>query len=260
MDRQTPDLGVGCLTLPEFQEVMMDATQGNLEAESSQEFARRLGLGFSDLLLLNRALTHRSYLNEHPDAVEDNERLEFLGDAVLDFLVGAWLYNHFPEMSEGELTRMRSALVRTDMLADFARQISLGEVMRLGRGEDDGGGRYRSAILCGTFEALVGALYLDKGMDDVRKFIEPMLEEASDEILSAHNDHDSKSRFQEWAQSQNLGTPQYRTIASYGPDHAKTFEVEVVVDGKVYGQGMGKSKQIAAKEAARQALQALDLE
>lgn len=260
MDRQTPDLGVGCLALPEFQEVNMEAAQGNREAETSQEFARRLGLEFSDILLLNRALTHRSYLNEHSDAVEDNERLEFLGDAVLDFLVGAWLYNHFPEMSEGELTRMRSALVRTEMLAEFARQIRLGEVMRLGRGEEDGGGRLRPAILCGTFEALVGALYLEAGMDSVRHFIEPMLEEASDEIISAHNDHDSKSRFQEWAQSQNLGTPQYRTIASYGPDHAKTFDVEVVVDGVVYGRGTGKSKQVAAKDAAHQALQALDLE
>jgi ribonuclease-3 len=106
----------------------------------------------------------------------------------------------------------------------------------------------------------VGALFLETGMDSVRHFIEPMLEEASDEIISAHNDHDSKSRFQEWAQSQNLGTPQYRTIAAYGPDHAKTFDVEVVVDGEVYGRGTGKSKQVAAKEAAHQALQALDLE
>ncbi len=102
--------------------------------------------------------------------MEDNERLEFLGDAVLDFLVGAWLYNHFPEMSEGELTRMRSALVRTDTLADFARQIELGNALRLGRGEDDGGGRSRPAILCGTFEALIGALYLEAGMLAVRTF------------------------------------------------------------------------------------------
>lgn len=228
--------------------------------ETPLEFANRLGLQFSDILLLNRALTHRSYLNEHPDALEDNERLEFLGDAVLDFLVGAWLYNHFPEMREGELTRMRSALVRTDTLAEFAVDIGLGEVMRLGRGEDESGGRDRPAILCGMFEALIGALYIEAGFNAVRDFVEPMLAEAVEVILVGRNDHDAKSLFQEWAQSQNLGTPLYRTIAAHGPDHAKTFEVEVLVDGKVYGSGVGKSKQAAAKEAARKALIALDIE
>src|SRR5512143_2157790 len=138
--------------------------------ESPREFSQRLKLPFSDYLLLNRALTHRSYLNEHPEALEDNERLEFLGDAVLDFLVGAWLYNHFPEMSEGDLTRMRSALVRTDTLADFGLQIGLHEVLRLGRGEDDGGGRTRPAILCGAFEALIGALYIEAGFSAVSEF------------------------------------------------------------------------------------------
>lgn len=260
MDRQIPDLGVGCLTLPEFQEVFMSDAQGIREPETPQEFARRLGLPFTDILLLNRALTHRSYLNEHPDALEDNERLEFLGDAVLDFLVGAWLYNHFPEMSEGELTRMRSALVRTDTLADFALQIGLNEVIRLGKGEDEGGGRSRPAILCGAFEALVGALYIEAGFAAVSEFIEPLLQEASERILDAHEDHDAKSRFQEWAQAQGKGTPLYRTVSAQGPDHDKTFQVEVVLDGVVYGHGEGKSKQAAAKEAARDALLSLGLE
>lgn len=264
MERQIPDLGVGCLTLPEFQEVNMDDTQGirdeDILVETPLEFANRLDLQFSDVLLLNRALTHRSYLNEHPEAVEDNERLEFLGDAVLDFLVGAWLYNHFPEMSEGQLTRMRSALVRTDTLANFGVEIGLGGIMRLGRGEDDGGGRERPAILCGMFEALVGAIYLESGLSAVQRFVEPMLEETGDNIISARNDHDAKSRFQEWAQSQGLGTPLYRTVAAQGPDHAKIFEVEVLLDGQVYARGVGKSKQSAAKEAAQLALQALDLD
>ncbi len=260
MDRQIPDLGVGCLTLPEFREVMMDDAQGIRSAETPQEFARRLGLPFSDILLLHRALTHRSYLNEHPDALEDNERLEFLGDAVLDFLVGAWLYNHFPEMSEGELTRMRSALVRTDTLADFGLKIGLDGVIRLGKGEDEGGGRNRPAILCGAFEALIGALYIEAGFSAVSDFIEPLLEDAAERTLSAHDDHDAKSRFQEWAQSQGMGTPQYRTVSAQGPDHDKTFQVEVLLDGVVYGRGEGKSKQAAAKEAARDALRSLGLE
>ena len=251
---------MGCLALPEFREEKLEDSQGIRETESAQELAQRLNLPFSDILLLNRALTHRSYHNEHPEAVEDNERLEFLGDAVLDFLVGAWLYNHFPEMSEGDLTRMRSALVRTDTLAEFARQIDLGDAIRLGRGEDEGGGRLRPAILCGTFEALIGALYLEGGMLAVREFIEPLIETSADQVLVLHEDSDPKSRFQEWAQSQGLGTPQYHTVASFGPDHEKIFEVQVVIDHTVYGQGEGRSKQAAAKAAARQALQLLDLE
>ena len=129
--------------------------------ETPQEFARRLGLHFKDVMLLSRALTHRSYLNEHSEALEDNERLEFLGDAVLDFVVGAWLYNRYPEMPEGDLTRMRSALVYTEQLANFGRIIGLGVAMRLGKGESQAGGRERSALLCDTFEALIGAIYLD---------------------------------------------------------------------------------------------------
>ena len=239
----------------------MDSThQGDLLRESLQGFALRSRLPFSNYLLLSRALTHRSYLNEHAEALEDNERLEFLGDAVLDFLVGAWLYNHFPEMAEGELTRLRSALVRTEQLAAFAEQIDLGSVMRLGRGEDEGGGRKRPALLCGTFEALVGALFLDAGMDAVRDFIEPFLQVGVVEILAERRDRDPKSLLQEWVQSQGFGPPVYSTVASSGPEHNKTFEVEVYVSGKVYGHGRGHSKQAAAKAAARQALHSIGLD
>jgi len=238
----------------------MEITQGSPEEaasgqESPQDFARRLGLPFADNLLLSRALTHRSYINEHPDALEDNERLEFLGDAVLDFLVGAWLYNRFPEMAEGELTRMRSALVRTDQLAEFARQIDLGLALRLGRGESGGGGRERQAVLCAGFEALIGALYLNSGVSAVQAFIEPFLRRAVDEILSSNKDLDPKSLFQEWLQSQGHGPPEYRTVASQGPDHARVFEVEVLVNGEVFGRGAGHSKQAAAKQAASAALE-----
>ena len=239
----------------------MDSTHpGDLLRESLQDFALQFNLPFSNFLLLSRALTHRSYLNEHAEALEDNERLEFLGDAVLDFLVGAWLYNHFPEMAEGELTRLRSALVRTEQLAAFAEEIDLGSVMRLGRGEDEGGGRKRPALLCGTFEALVGALYLDAGMQAVRDFIEPFLQVGVVEILAERKDRDPKSLLQEWVQSQGFGPPVYNTVASSGPEHNKTFEVEVYVSGKVYGHGRGHSKQSAAKAAARQALHSIGLD
>ena len=153
----------------------MDRAQGTPKKESPEAFARRLKLPFSDNRLLSRALTHRSYLNEYPEALEDNERLEFLGDAVLDFLVAAWLYNRFPESSEGEMTRLRAALVGTNQLAAFAQQIDLSAAIRLGRGEDGGGGRHRTTLLCATFEAVVGALYLNAGIDAVQRFMEPIL-------------------------------------------------------------------------------------
>jgi ribonuclease III len=237
----------------------MDYQISNTTLEKPQELAARLNLSFRDLLLLSRALTHRSYLNEHLEALEDNERLEFLGDAVLDFVVGAWLYNRYPEMPEGDLTRMRSALVHTEQLANFAREINLGAALRLGRGEIQGGGRDRDALLCDTFEAVIGALYLDSGIDAVREFIAPFLIVASDDILLNHKNEDPKSSFQEWAQAQGYSTPQYITKSSSGPDHSKIFEVEVVINKSVYGAGSGHSKQIAAKAAAQDALRRLGL-
>lgn len=237
----------------------MEAAQGPVRLETPEDLAVRLGVSISDYGLLARALTHRSYANEHSEVLEDNERLEFLGDAVLDFLVGAWLYDHFPEMKEGELTRLRSALVRTEQLAEFARLLDLGAAMRLGRGEDDGGGRGRPALLCGTFEALVGAIYLCNGIPGVVSFMEPMLTHAANQIIAARKEQDPKSLLQEWIQAQGLDHPEYRTVMADGPDHAKTFEVEVMIDGKVQGRGWGQSKQAAAKSAARQALVVLGI-
>lgn len=229
------------------------------EEERPQHLAERLSLPFTDMHLLIRALTHRSYLNEHADALEDNERLEFLGDAVLDFVVGAWLYHHFPEMPEGDLTRMRSALVHTEELAEFARMINLGPALRLGRGEAQAGGRDRDALLCDAFEALIGALFLQADIDAVKKFMSPLLETASEYILLMHKNEDPKSLFQEWAQAQGFSAPKYVTRAASGPDHAKIFEVEVMVNGNLYGVGSGHSKQTAAKAAAHAALLALGL-
>jgi len=227
--------------------------------ESPAELAQRLHLKFKDLLLLSRALTHRSFLNEHTEALEDNERLEYLGDAVLDFIVGVWLYHNYPEMAEGDLTRMRSALVHTEQLAVFARKVKLGDAMRLGRGEVQAGGRNRSALLCDTFEAVVGALYLDSGVDAVNSFMHPLLQEASEDILVNHKNEDPKSLLQEWAQSQGFQAPLYITRSAHGPDHSKIFELEVTIAGNVYGTGSGPSKSAAAKAAARMALLKLGL-
>lgn len=238
---------------------MINKSINDLYFEKAEYLSTSVRLEFNDLHLLNRALTHRSYINENSDVLEDNERLEFLGDAVLDFLVGAWLYKRFPEMQEGELTRLRSALVRTEQLAEFARAIELGHLIHLGKGEEESGGRNKEALLCGTFEALIGALYLDKGIDSVSRFIDPMLENAVAIILSSKKDKDPKSLLQEWVQAQGSEPPEYITILEKGPDHQKEFDVEVIVGGQIVGRGTGRSKQIAAKNAAISAIKNLDI-
>jgi len=228
--------------------------------ESPQAFAQRLGLTFHNMGLLVRALTHRSYLNEHRDALEDNERLEFLGDAILDFIVGEWLYHRFPEKREGDLTRMRAALVCREQLGAFARQIGLGKAMRLGRGESAHGGRERDTLLSATFEALIGALYLDSGLEAVREFLMPLLEPAMDLILEKRLDEDPKSLLQEWVQAHGHASPTYHTISVEGPEHQRLFNIEVRVDGERWGTGVGPSKREATKAAALNALQRLKRE
>jgi ribonuclease-3 len=214
-----------------------------------------LNLIFADKALLQRALTHRSYINENPDyPLEDNERLEFLGDAILDFITGEYLYHHFPEMPEGYLTNLRSALVRTETLAEFAANLNLGDFLFLGKGEEEGGGRRRKAILCDAFEAVIGALYLEQGLEPTRQFIQKMIEPALQEILNADSQKDAKSLLQEVAQSAFQLTPTYRTIKEEGPDHAKKFTVEALIGPRSYGTGCGFSKQAAAQAAAEQAL------
>jgi len=238
----------------------MAKPKGRREVESPLEMAERLSLPFLDNpSLLTRALTHTSYLNEHQDALDDNERLEFLGDAVLDFVVGAWLFDHRPEMREGDLTRARSALVRTEQLAEFARQVDLGRAMRLGRGEQRTGGYNRNALLCATFEAVIGAIYLKSGLGAVQTFFDPLLDQFADEIVDGTSLNDARSQLQEWTQARKMGVPHYVTIAETGPDHAKVFEVEVHLDGKVYGRGQGQSKSVAAQIAAKATLDMLGI-
>jgi len=228
------------------------------KVENPQEWMKRLGIQFDDNLLLTRSLTHRSYLNEHPEALEDNERLEFLGDAVLDFLVGEWLYNRFPEMEEGDLTQMRSAFVQTNQLADFAIKIGIENAVRLGRGEIKSGGKLRNTLLCDVFEAFIGAMLLDQRINKVKDFVYPLLEGAVDEIIEQHKDEDPKSQLQEWVQAHGYHPPRYRTIRVSGPDHAKVFEVETKVNNRVVGAGKAKSKQAAEKIAARAALESIE--
>ena len=242
---------------PEFQGDDEMNDQEMLDFESASALSRRLNLPFSNLSLLTRALTHRSYVNENPNSPEDNERLEFLGDAVLDFIVGAWVYNRFPEMPEGDLTKMRSAIVRNDQLAVFARHLKLGNALRLGRGEFATGGSHRAGLLGSTFEAVIGALYLDSGLGSVEAFVNPLLEDVRESVLTKI--HDPKSQLQEWAQAQKMSTPRYRTVSTTGPDHSMEFEVEVVIDERVVGKGIGTSKHTAQQAAAADATKKLGI-
>jgi ribonuclease-3 len=228
-----------------------------VEPVTPEEFARQAGLQFNDPQLIRRALTHSSYINENPDILEDNERLEYLGDAALDFLTAAWLYQQFPEMDEGQLTRLRSALVRTEQLAQFAEGIGLGEVILLGRGEESSGGRQRPSLLCDVFESLIGALYLDSGLDTVAEFLEPRFQSAVDKVLEDESLLDPRSMLQIWAQAELGETPRYRTVDSMGPDHAREFVVEVTVGDGPSGRGQGRSKQEAAQAAASDILQTI---
>ena len=245
--------GVGWLNL------LMDGNMDcGLEAPSSfdalDDFQRVLGHDFDDVELLRRALTHPSYFNEHPEkCTDDNQRLEFLGDAVLDFVAGAWVYRHYPEFDEGKMTRLRAALVRTEALAGLARGVGVGEALLLGRGEREAGGRGRDAILCDSFEAVVGALYLDGGTTVVQAFVEPLIGPVAAAILAAETDWDAKSKLQEWSQAELGTTPRYRIAAEQGPDHLKIFEAEVLLGDQVAGRGTGKSKQTAEQAAARAA-------
>jgi ribonuclease-3 len=226
-----------------------------------EDFETILGFTFKDKSLLTRALTHRSFLNENPGLPYlDNERLEFLGDAILDFVAAEFLYQHFPEMSEGELTSLRAALVKGETLARFASALGLPANVLMSRGEESAGGRARPPLLAGAFEAIIGALYLDQGFDAAGRFILRFIEPESERIHHQRLDRDPKSMLQELSQGRFQVTPQYRLVETRGPDHSKEFTVHAILRDKVYGRGVGKSKQIAEQQAARQAIVALEEE
>lgn len=209
---------------------------------------------FSDQALWQLAITHKSYGKEHGCA--DNERLEFLGDAILTFLSGEYLYQRYPERPEGELTPLRAALVDESQLSYFASQLELQNHLRLSRGAENSDSRNSKRVLCSTFEALVGAYFLDSGqnIDAVRAYVLPMFDSVANTVSETAIQINYKSRFQIWALDQLGEVPSYRIIAATGPDHAKQFTAEVWVKNQFYGRGQGRRKQDAEKQAAQAAL------
>lgn len=219
-----------------------------------KEYATSLGLSFKDLSLLEEALTHRSYLNENKSALNHNERLEFLGDAVLELAVTRFLFDKFPTKPEGDLTAYRAALVNTFSISEIAEKLGMNDMLRLSKGEKRDTGRARQIILADAFEALLGALYLDQGYDAAELFVATHLYPKIDEVLANKSYQDAKSRFQEQAQDEEGITPRYKVISEEGPDHSRTFVVGVYLNDKEIGRGEGKSKQEAEQAAAKAGL------
>ncbi|MCL4359675.1 ribonuclease III [Patescibacteria group bacterium] len=224
---------------------------------SFEDLQEQLGVTFHDQQLLQSAFYHRSYLNEARDIKESNERLEFLGDAVLSFLTSQYLYRTYPEYPEGTLTNIRSSLVKTKSLAMIAANLHLGELLFLSRGEDESGGRKNISLLADTFEALLGALYLDQGIPEAKRFLETFLFPETKRVIESRAYIDFKSFLQEVVQQDSRISPTYHVTKSEGPDHDKTFWIDAVTGEKVLGSGTGKSKQQAEQEAARDALEQL---
>ena len=220
-----------------------------------QEFARNnLGFEFTDIQLLITALTHRSYVNEHKKSVnEHNERLEFLGDAVLELVVTDFLYKNYSE-TEGTLTSWRAALVRTESIGEAGAELGYESLVRMSRGEKQGGDRARQQILANAFEAVTGAIYLERGYDGAAEFITKHIISKLDSILESGSWRDAKSHLQEVSQRIDGQTPQYRVVEEVGPDHDKIFTLGVYVGNKLMGTGNGPSKQVAQQQAAQAAL------
>lgn len=221
--------------------------------------AKKLGVEFSDLKLLNQALTHTSYANEHNMKKAHNERLEFLGDAVLELASSTYLFQHFPDMAEGDMTRARASLVCEDSLAEIAKKYNIGEYLLLSKGEDLNGGRKRNSILADAVESVIGALYLDRGWNIALQFVCDKLGPQFESIQQGFITRDFKSILQEYIQAQGK-VLKYNLVKAEGPSHATTFTMSVAVDERELGRGCGNSKKNAEQKAAREALAALGVE
>jgi len=224
----------------------------------SEELAKKLKIKFNDIELLQRALTHRSYLNENRSVDKSNERLEFLGDAVLELIISDFLYRKYPNRPEGDLTSFRSAIVRTESLAEASRELDYGKYLKMAKGEEESGGRDKDYILANTFEAVLGAIYIDQGYDTCQKLVSKVLISKIDNIVKHRLDIDSKTKIQEVAQSKFGKTPTYEVLKEHGPDHNKKFVVGVKIGSKIIGKGRGSSKQKAEEAAATKGLKYIE--
>jgi len=219
-----------------------------------KSLSERMGVEFFDLSLLNEALTHASFANESKQSIKNSERMEFLGDAVLELAASTYLFNHFPLLPEGELTRIRAGIVCSNTLARLADRLGLGGCLLLGHGEEQGGGRSRTSNLEDAFEAVIGAVYIDQGWETAEAYVLRQLEGEFKAVGAGERLRDYKTLLQELVQKDADGRIDYELLREFGPDHQKTFDFAVKVNGKVMGHGRGHSKKEAAQRAAREAL------
>ncbi|ADL12547.1 ribonuclease III [Acetohalobium arabaticum] len=226
--------------------------------EKLEELQSKIDIYFADLDLLQRALTHKSYANENRDLnLKDNERLEFLGDSVLDIVVSEYMFNRYPDYPEGKLAKMRASVVSAPTLAAKARELDLGRYLLLGHGEEMTGGRKRSSILADAFEALVGSIYLDQDLDIAEDFIMKLMKVDIESAEAGEHIRDYKTTLQEMIQKRSNARPEYYVIEEKGPDHSKEFTVEVKFNDRSLGEGTGSSKKEAQQQAAKNALKKL---
>jgi len=239
---------------------MSENSEGILPEQSLQDLENLLGYGFKNQALLCQALTHRSFVNEREEEnLRNNESLEFLGDAVLGFLISSRIFQHYPEMTEGELSKIKAYLVSAANLVKLAEGIHLGDFIRLSRGEEKTGGRTKRAIIVDAYEAVIGAIYLDGGVEATSAFVERQIKDFLQGLDLKHLTYgDFKSALQE--QLHNLGRPEpvYRVVDEIGPDHKKTFVVQVIIRGEVVAESSGRTKKEAQQSAARLALESLN--
>ncbi|MZH04208.1 MAG: ribonuclease III [Nitrospinae bacterium] len=231
----------------------MDFSENRMKELSSLQ--NKINFKFSDLKLLNKALTHKSYANEKSKSLKHNERLEFLGDSVLDILVSDFLVHKYSDFAEGILSKIRAAVVNESCLAKLARKINLGDYLLLGKGEDLSGGRNKPSILADAFEALAGAVFRDGRLDAASNIFLPLLIEEIENTAESWSFRDFKSDLQEYTQNKLVCIPSYKVVREMGPDHAKEFEVVVMIKNEVQGKGLGKSKKEAEQAAAKIAME-----
>jgi ribonuclease-3 len=210
---------------------------------------------FKNKKLFEQAFIHRSYLNEVKEKLSSNERLEFLGDSIISFVVSDFLFKTYPQYNEGTLTNLRSLLVNTKSLAQISKELNFGEYLKLSKGEEESKGRQNQSLLADSFEAFVGALFLDSGIKAASAFLEKVLLPKAEELVKNKNLKDPKSLLQEFVQAKKMSSPMYKVITETGPAHARTFKVGVFVNNSLLGTGVGKSKQEAEEMAAKEALE-----
>ncbi|MDH5764098.1 MAG: ribonuclease III [Nitrospinota bacterium] len=233
-----------------------------LPQERIQDLAlleKEIGYTFQNIQLLNKALTHKSYVNENSQPLKDNERFEFLGDSVLDLIVSGYMIKAYPDFAEGTLSKIRAAVVNETCLADLARQIDLGKYLLLGKGEEASGGREKNSLLANAYEAVAGAVYSDSNMEKALEIYLPVLKKEIIKYTETSRYRDYKSDLQEYTQTHFNCIPNYRVVNETGPDHAKEFEVAVLIQAEVRGKGSGKSKKESEQAAAKCALESFNL-